>query len=70
MTAVYANGNESAPATVIVTVTTDINRPMANGGHPADIYDISGRLVRKNATSAEGLKRGIHIAGNKKFVVK
>lgn len=70
VTAVYANGNESAPATVIVTVTTDINRPMANGGHPADIYDISGRLVRKNATSAEGLKRGIHIAGNKKFVVK
>jgi autotransporter-associated beta strand protein len=35
-----------------------------------DIYDLRGRLVRKDATSTEGLPEGIYIQGGKKIVVK
>ena len=37
---------------------------------PADIYDLNGRLVRKNADSTEGLPSGIYIRRGKKIVVK
>ncbi len=35
-----------------------------------DIYDLSGRLVKKNATSIDGLQKGIYLINGKKFVVK
>lgn len=35
---------------------------------PADIYDVHGRLVRKAATSFEGLSRGVYIVNNRKLV--
>ena len=38
-----------------------------------DVYDITGKLVRKQAKRADavkGLKKGIYIAGGKKYVVK
>ena len=34
-----------------------------------DIYDIHGRMVRKGATSLEGLKRGIYIINQRKVIV-
>ena len=34
-----------------------------------DIYDIHGRLVRKGATSLEGLKRGVYIINHRKVIV-
>jgi len=34
-----------------------------------DIYTIDGKLIRRNATSLEGLDRGIYIVGNKKVAV-
>ena len=36
----------------------------------ANIYDLSGRIVRKNANSVEGLNRGIYIQNGKKVLVK
>ena len=35
---------------------------------PTDIYDAHGRLVRKDATSFEGLSKGVYIVNNRKFV--
>lgn len=35
---------------------------------PADIFDIHGRLVRKSATSFEGLEKGIYIMNNQKHI--
>ena len=35
-----------------------------------DIYDLSGRLVRKDATSTEGLPSGIYVRRGKKIIVK
>lgn len=37
---------------------------------PADIYDLSGRIVKKNATSAQGLQKGVYLMNGKKVIVK
>ncbi len=35
-----------------------------------NIYNLSGQLVRRNATSLDGLAAGIYVSGDKKYVVK
>ena len=37
---------------------------------PRDIYDVRGRLVRRNAISTEGLPAGVYVCEGRKFVVK
>ena len=37
---------------------------------PKNIYDIRGRLVRRNATNTEGLPAGVYVCEGRKFVVK
>ncbi len=44
-----------------------ISNPNAINGN---IYNLNGQLVRRNATSLEGLASGIYVAGGKKYVVK
>ncbi len=34
------------------------------------VYNINGQVVRRNATSLEGLPKGIYIINNKKYIVK
>ena len=68
VTAVYEGGKESAPATAVIDITSGINE-ITLDGQPVDIYTIDGRLVRRQATSLEGLK-GIYLIGNKKVYVK
>ena len=68
VTAVYEGGKESAPATAVIDITTGVNE-IALNGQPVDIYTLDGRLVRRQATSLEGLK-GIYLIGNKKVLVK
>lgn len=44
----------------------------ANSSELVDVYDITGKLVRKQVKRADavnGLKKGIYIAGGKKYVV-
>jgi hypothetical protein len=36
----------------------------------SDIYDLSGRLVKKGATTTAGLKKGVYFVNGMKFVVK
>ncbi len=71
VSAVYQFGIESRPATATITVTTDI-RQIAADGEPVDIYSVDGRLLRRQATSLEGLK-GVYIvrqaAGSGKAVM-
>ena len=35
-----------------------------------DIYNLQGQLIRKNATSLNGLAKGIYIVNGKKVMVK
>lgn len=37
---------------------------------PCDVYSITGKCVRMNATSLEGLPAGLYIVGGKKVVIK
>ena len=37
---------------------------------PADIFELSGRIVKKAATSLEGLDKGVYLMNGKKVVVK
>lgn len=35
-----------------------------------DVYSLNGQLVRKNATSLEGLAKGVYVMNGKKYIVK
>ena len=68
VTAIYDSGVESAPATAVLNVDSGIDE-ITMDGKPVDVYTIDGRLVRRQATSLEGLK-GLYLIGNKKVYVK
>ena len=68
VTAVYEGGKESAPATATIDIHSGISE-LAVNGQPVDVYTIDGRLVRRQATSLEGLK-GLYLIGNKKVYLK
>ena len=68
VTAVYTNGTESAPVSADPVTTTAIDKVTVDG-KPVDIYSIDGKLIRKQATSLEGL-RGIYVINDKKVIIK
>lgn len=53
-------------------IATGINGIGADGrlAAPADIYTVGGQLVKKSATSVEGLGKGVYVVGGKKVLVK
>lgn len=57
-----------ADVTFKITATTGINEISAE--KPATVYDLKGNQIRKNATSVEGLSKGVYIINNKKVIVK
>lgn len=50
--------------------TTITSIETITGNRAVDIYTIGGQLVRKQAGSTDGLKRGIYIINNRKVLVK
>ncbi len=69
----------SLPTKSINTFVMDFDTPILDGidhvtvdDHATDdnIYSIDGRLVRHDASSAEGLAKGIYVRNGKKFIVK
>jgi len=59
-----------AAFTVTVSGGTGINEIEMSNDKPATIYDLKGNIIRKNATSTEGLSKGVYIIDNKKVIVK
>ncbi len=49
---------------------TGIQNVAADAKADGNVYDIAGRIVRKNATSVDGLANGIYIFNGKKYIVK
>ena len=51
---------------------TGIDTPKTDNGKNTvyDIYDMNGRLVRKAATTTDGLKAGLYIINGRKVLVK
>ena len=54
----------------VVSVDEGISTVLAPRHESGDIYDIRGRLVRKEGTSTQGLAPGVYIRNGRKFVVK
>ncbi len=50
------------------TGITDVDAEQ--GGKASNVYTIDGRLVKANATSTEGLAKGLYIMNGKKIIVK
>ena len=66
-----AKGIEEKPADVTASIiTADISNVEQSAPWPADIYDLSGRLVRQGATSLDGLQRGAYIVNQQKVIVQ
>ncbi len=53
-----------------VTAIEDIKSDLQQGGIQGDVYNLGGQLIRVNATSLEGLAKGVYIVNGKKIVVK
>lgn len=68
VTVVYANG-ESGLSNRASYQHSGIEGLEALPEGPFDIYSIDGKLVRKDATTTEGLPQGFYIVGNKKVAV-
>ncbi len=54
----------------VISISDGIAHVTVSPQHPADIHDLSGRLIRKHATSMEGLPGGIYVVRGRKVVVK
>ena len=54
---------------IVKDIDTAINT-IVSESKPRDIYDATGRMVRSQATTLEGLKPGVYVIQGRKFVVK
>ena len=50
--------------------TTGIEDVKTLAGKTFDVYNIDGMLVRKNATSLNGLAKGVYVVNGKKYIAK
>jgi hypothetical protein len=57
-------------ATVKMGVNATAIDQLLDGMARADVYDLNGKLVKKNAATATGLQKGIYIINGKKISVK
>ena len=64
-TNVYGNANNNDVPSGIDIITLDAGGSKARS---ANVYTVSGQLVREGSTSLEGLPNGIYIVGGKKVV--
>lgn len=55
---------------IITNGTTGINGIISQKQSNGNIYSLAGALIRRNATSTNGLARGIYIWNNKKIEIK
>lgn len=69
ITATANDGSGCSASCVVTTRATGIGTVTA-GGTATDIYDLTGRLVKRAATSTEGLEKGIYVKQGQKVVVE
>lgn len=63
--------NYVAGVLTVTDATSGISNPRTfEATEPFDIYSFSGQLVQRNATTTEGLAKGVYIVKNKKYIVK
>jgi len=65
-----AAADQFYPADVEFTISSTSGINEISAEKPATVYDLKGNQIRKNATSVEGLAKGVYIINNKKVIVK
>lgn len=71
VTATAKDGSGVFDVCVIIVKADGIDGVQADGDNEMmDIYDLTGRLVKKSATSIEGIQKGIYLWGGEKIVVE
>ncbi|MGI6222801.1 MAG: choice-of-anchor J domain-containing protein [Prevotella sp.] len=68
VTAVYADGTESAP--ISTTIATTISELEKSGASSFDVYTLDGKQVLKDAKSLKGLKEGVYIINGVKTILR
>ena len=63
-----SNGYE-ASCVVVVNEVSGINFMLQDGLWPVDVYDMTGRMVKKNAYSISDLKKGVYLINGRKYFV-
>lgn len=56
--------------TLTVNVPAGVDTVLGILSGPMDVYDIRGRLVKRNATSLDGLTKGVYIVNRQKVVLR
>ena len=69
VTAVYPDGEESE-ATEVTLSESGVEAVDVFGAGPVDVYDVSGRMVLRQARSFDGLAAGVYVIKGEKFIVK
>ena len=68
---VFVDTDEEAVAFEATTLgTTGIATVGTSFAKPSDIYTVDGKLVKKDATSTQGIAKGVYIVNNQKVIVK
>ena len=71
ITAVYGNGNESAPVSTTINVAeADAIQQILAAGKKVDVYTVDGRMIRQQTSSLNDLKPGVYVIDNQKIVIK
>lgn len=69
VTVVYADGGESSPVSLELRTPGSV-RDVVSLQAPADIFATDGCLVRRAATTLDGLQPGVYIVNGKKVLIK
>lgn len=69
VSAVYGNGQESKPVTVVINVLKTGIDSLAFDGQPVDVYTLDGKLVKRQTLSLRGLK-GFYVVNGKTVLIK
>ncbi len=66
----HAHGDAGSTISTVFDGVTTVNHFAAAKEETGNVYNVAGQLVRRNATSLEGLPQGIYLVGGKAVVVK
>lgn len=66
----HANGGTGASISVLFDDPSGVRDLTTSAPKTFNVYSLSGQMIRRNATSLQGLSRGVYIVNGKKYLVR
>ena len=66
----HANGGTEASISVLFDDSSGVRDLTTSAPKTFNVYSLSGQMIRRNATSLQGLSRGVYIVNGKKYLVR